>query len=197
VAVALVKGSMLASGPLQLRIALAHVDRGIERVQKLIVARDAALTLDDMLLRAVAFCLFFEEGLRIVDGPSRRGVPDLAVTRLDGKIAVWISCGAADAEEIRRVIAHNQGVAVHVLFDAPAARSAFLRQLASVRKRPPGFEDISIWNIDQDVVARLASRAELRQRWAVTVIADHLYVDSDGLKVDGEVTRLPPPPFIG
>jgi uncharacterized protein YaeQ len=188
---------MFPSAPLQLRITLSHVERGVHRVQKLIVPHDAAMTAEDVLLRVIAFCLFFEEGLRLSSGPPRRGAPDVSVVRLDGKLAVWIACGAADADEVRHVVAHNQGVVVHALFDRPAARDAFLRQIAAVKRRPPGFEEISIWTIGHELVDRLAARPELRQRWAVTVVGDHVYVDSDGLKVDGEVTRLPPPMFSG
>jgi uncharacterized protein YaeQ len=186
---------MLPSAPLQLRISLAHVDRGLERVQKLIVGRDPDTTPEELLLRVLAYCLFFEEGLRISEGPSRHGVPDLSVTKLDGKVAVWIACGAADVEDIRHAVAHNQGVIVHALFDDPERRDAFLRQIARLKRRPPGFEEISIWTIAREPAATLAARPELRQRWAVTVVTDHIYIDADGVKVDSEITRLPPPPF--
>jgi uncharacterized protein YaeQ len=185
-----------STGPLQLRISLAHVDRGVERIAKLILARDPEVTPPALMLRVLAYCLFFEEGLRVSDAPSRRDRADLQVVRLDGKTALWIACGAADADEIRRLYTHNRGVAVHALFDDAAARDHFLRHIETIKKRPPGFDDMSIWTVDGAAVARLAARQELRQRWAVTVVADHLYVDSDGLAVDTAVTRQPAPPFV-
>jgi uncharacterized protein YaeQ len=93
------------------------------------------------------------------------------------------------------VIAHNRGVRVETLFDESAPRERFLGQLAGIKKRPAGFDDIGIWTIDREAVARLATRTELRQHWAVTIVADHIYVDSDGLKADSAVTRAPVPEF--
>jgi uncharacterized protein YaeQ len=185
-----------STAPLQLRIALAHVDRGVERIAKLILARDPEVPPAALMLRVLAYCLFFEEGLRVSDAPARRDRADLEVVRLDGKTALWIACGAADADEIRRLYTHNRGVVVHALFDDPAPRDHFLRQIEGIKKRPAGFDEMSIWTVDAAAVARLAERPELRQRWAVTVVADHLYVDSDGMAADSAVTRQPAPSFV-
>ena len=187
--------SLSSPGPLQLRVALAHVDRGLDVVEKLIVTRDPQTSPEHVILRVLAWCLFHAEGLRLADGAPRRDVPDLAVLGLDLKARLWIAVGAADAEEIRRVVAHNRGVTVNILCDEEAPRDRLLRQIAGVKKRPPGFDDLSIWTIERAMVEQLAAIPELRQRWAVTVVADHIYVDADGTKADSAVTRLPAPPY--
>jgi uncharacterized protein YaeQ len=186
---------VLPQAPLQVRIALAHVDRGLELVHKLIANRDPATPAEHVVLRLLAWCLFFQEGLRLGDGPPRRDVPDLSIVSPERKAVVWIACGSADAEEIRRVVVHNRGVRVQVLFDETGARDHFLHQVASMKKRPPGFDDLAIWTIDRELVMRLAAREELRQRWAVTAVADHVYIDSDGVKADSAVVRSPVPAF--
>jgi uncharacterized protein YaeQ len=189
--------TMSSPSPLQLRVALAHVDRGLELVSKLIVDRDPETPPEHVILRVLAWCLFHESGLRLADGPPRRDVPDLSLLSQDLKAVTWIACGAADAEQIRRVVAHNRGVRVQALFDEDAPRERFLRQIAGMKKRPPGFDDLGIWTIEREAVARLAERPELRQRWAVTIVGDHVYVDSDGVEADSPVTRVPVPPFAG
>jgi uncharacterized protein YaeQ len=186
---------MPSPSPLQLRITLAHVDRGLDLVAKLMVDRDPDTPPEHVILRAVAWCLFHEEGLRVADGPPRRDVPDLSTSRPDGKAATWISCAAADAEELRRLMIHNRGVRVRTLFDEDAPREHLLRQLAGIKKRPPGFEELEIWSVEREMIAQLAARDELRQHWAVTIVADHVYVDSDGVRADSAVTRVPVPPF--
>ncbi|HVU50565.1 MAG TPA: YaeQ family protein [Polyangia bacterium] len=188
---------MSSPSPLQLRVSLAHVDRGLELVSKLIVDRDPETPPEHVILRALAWCLFHQDGLRLADGPPRRDVPDLAIVSAELKAVTWIACGAADAEEIRRVVAHNRGVRVETLFDAPAPLERFLHQLGGVKKRPPGFEELGIASIERDAVTRLAAREELRQRWAVTIVADHIYVDSDGVKAESPVSRFAVPPFSG
>jgi uncharacterized protein YaeQ len=186
---------MSSPSPLQLRISLANVDRGLELVSKLIVERDPETPPEHVISRVLAWCLFHQDGLRLADGSPRRDVPDLSVVSAELKAVRWIACGAADAEEIRRVIAHNRGVRVDTLFTEDAPRARFLAQLAGVKKRPPGFEEIGIWSIEREPVVRLTEREELRQRWAVTIVTDHLYVDGDGVKVDTPITRLPVPQF--
>ena len=186
---------MSSPSPLQLRISLAHVDRGLDLVGKLIVDRDPETPPEHVILRALAWCLFHEDGLRLADGPPRRDVPDLSILSPALKAVTWIACAAADAEEIRRVVVHNRGVRVQTLFDEAAPRERFERQISGIKKRPPGFDDLGIWTIDREAVTRLAERPELRQRWAVTIVADHFYVDSDGVKADSPVTRVPVPPF--
>ena len=186
---------MPSPSPLQLRIALAHVDRGLDLVSKLIVDRDPETPPEHVILRALAWCLFHQPGLRLADGPPRRDVPDLSIVSAELKAVTWIACGAADAEEIRRIVAHNRGVRVQTLFDEAAPRERFLHQLVNLKKRPPGFDELGIWTIEREVVARLVERTELRQRWVVTIVADHIYVDSDGVKADSPITRVPLPAF--
>src|SRR4051812_7054427 len=108
---------MPSPSPLQLRISLADPDRGVDIVRKLIVDRDPDTAPEHVILRVLAWCLFHGEGLRIADGPPRRDVPDLAIVGLDGKAVAWYACGAADADELRRIIVHNKGVDVRVLLD--------------------------------------------------------------------------------
>jgi uncharacterized protein YaeQ len=186
---------MPSPSPLQLRIALAHVDRGVDLVHKLIVDRDPETPPEHVILRALAWCLYHQPGLRLADGPPRRDVPDLSIVSPELKAVTFVACGAADAEELRRVIVHNRGVHVETLFDEAAPRERFMHQLAGIKKRPPGFEEIGISAIEREAVARLAARDELRQHWAVTIVGDHVYVDSDGVKADTPVTRFPVPPF--
>jgi uncharacterized protein YaeQ len=188
---------MSSPSPLQLRVTLAHIDRGLELVGKLIVERDPETPPEHVILRVLAWCLFHQDGLRLADGPPRRDVPDLSIVSPELKAVTWIACGAADAEEIRRVVAHNRGVHVETLFDDAAARERFVHQIASIKKRPPGLEELGIWTIEREAVSRLATRDELRQRWVVTIVTDHFYVDSDGVKVDSPITRTPVPPFSG
>ena len=161
-------------------------------MSKLIVDRDPEISPEHVILRAPGWYLFHQDGLRLADGSPRRDVPDLAIVSAELKAVTWIACGAADAEEIRRVIAHNRGVKVETLFDDPAPLERFLHQLGGVKKRPPGFEEIGIASIEREAVTRLAARDELRQRWAVTIVADHVYVDSDGVKAESPISRSSP-----
>jgi len=180
---------------LQFRIALSHVVRGIDRVRNVIVERHRLETDEHLILRVLAFCIFYDDELRFGPGPAAREAADLWARDATGKPTVWVDVDADDADRLRKMIQHNRGVAVHVLFADAGRRDALLAQLAELKRRPPELEALGIWTVDAALVGALAARDELRQRWAVTIVEDHLYVEHDGRTVDCPLQRtsLPPP----
>jgi uncharacterized protein YaeQ len=183
-----------AASAMHFRIALSHVDRGIDRVQSIIVERHRTETMDHLILRVLAWCLFHDDELRFGPGVLARGAADLWAHDAAEKPTVWVECGEADADGLRKMIQHNRGVVVHVLFSDPVRRDAFLAELAACKRRPPEMETMGIWLVDPALVAALAASDARRQRWAVTVVGDHIYVEADGVTADGAVERSQPPP---
>ena len=53
-----------------------------------------------------------------------------------------------------------------------------------------GLEAVDFWEISAELVDRLAASELERQRWAVTLVEDHLYVDADGVAADCEVSKV-------
>jgi hypothetical protein len=53
-----------------------------------------------------------------------------------------------------------------------------------------GLEAVDFREVSAELVERLAARAEERQRWSVTLVEDHLYVDADGVTADAEVVQV-------
>jgi uncharacterized protein YaeQ len=186
-----------AAVPLQFRIALSHVDRGIDRVQNVIVERHRLETREHLILRVLAWCLFYDDELRFGPGLSARNAADLWARDSTGRTTVWVECGAADADALRKVVLHNRGVAIHVLFGDPEGSAELLRQIGDLKRRPPELDSIGIWGVDPELVARLATSDHQRQRWSVTVVGDHLYVESDGVTFDSELQHSTLPPRRG
>jgi uncharacterized protein YaeQ len=187
---------MLSSvaAPTQFRIALSHVDRAIDRVRSIIVERHRLETAEHLILRVLAWCLFYDDELGFGAGMEARGAADLSAHDPTGKTTIWVECGDANAEELRKVVRHSRGVALHVLFNDRARRDELLAELAAITDRPAELDAMGIWYVDPALVAELAARDEQRQRWAVTIVGDHLYVECDGLSVDSELERSTPPP---
>ena len=50
---------------------------------------------------------------------------------------------------------------------------------------------IEVWKVDPALVAALAENQERRQKWSVTIVGDHLYIEVDGVSRDGAVERTP------
>jgi uncharacterized protein YaeQ len=182
-----------AATAMQFRIALSHVDRGIDRVQSVIVERHRLESGQHLILRVLAWCLFYDEALRFGPGVVARGAADLWAHDSAERPTIWVECNVADADALRKMAQHNRGVAIHVLFSDVSLRDDFMHQLAELKRRPPEMDAIGIWTVDAALVSALAAHDERRQRWSVTVVGDHLYVECDGFNGDSELQRSAPP----
>jgi uncharacterized protein YaeQ len=171
------------------RIALSHVDRGREVTEPVIVARHPSETAKHLTLRVLAWCLFNEERLAFGPGLSDAEGADLWTHDLTGKLTTWIECGGAAAEKIRKVALHNPGIVVHVLLEDEGRAAALAAELAADRERLARRGPLpTLWTVDPPLLAALCAREERRQKWTVTVVGDHLYVEADGESVDGPAT---------
>jgi uncharacterized protein YaeQ len=184
-----------ASVALQFRITLSHVDRAIDRVQSLIVEQHRLETHEHLILRVIAWCLFHDDELRFGPGVVASRAADLWARDAAERPTIWVACGDADADDLRKMIQHNRGVVVRALFADVARRDHFLAQIADLKRRPPELEAMGIWLVDADLVAALSASEERRQRWTVTIVGDHLFVDVDGANVDCALERSSPPPL--
>jgi uncharacterized protein YaeQ len=136
----------------------------------------------------LAWCLVNEERLEFGPGLSTPDSADLWTHDLTGRLTTWVECGSATADKLRKVQQHNPGVAVHVVLDDARRAQELTAELAG-SKLPRASTPPVLWTVDQALVAELAGRDERRQKWAVTVVGDHLYIDADGRALDGPVGR--------
>jgi uncharacterized protein YaeQ len=172
---------------LEFRLTLSHVDRAIDLAETLYVARHPSETQDHVVLRVLAWCLLHEEGIAFGPGLSTPDAADLWTHDATGRLTTWIECGGATAERLRKSLSHHSGAASHVVLDDARAADALRAELAEgrwLRSCPPPV----LWTIDPALVAALAAPEERRQRWAVTIVGDHFYIDVDGRTLNGAVT---------
>jgi uncharacterized protein YaeQ len=188
---------MYASTAMQIRLALSVVDRGLEINEKLVVARRAGEPMSHVVLRILAYCLFYRDDrpqcLQFALGPADRDGPDLWAHDLVGRPIEWIVCGELDAEELAHVLRHQRQALVRVLFGSDVERDGFFHRIRSLRRHVMGLEAVDFRQVSAEMVERLAAREEERQRWTVTLVEDHLYVDADGVAADSEVLRAREP----
>ena len=172
----------------EFRLTLSHVDRGLEAAETLIAARHPSETQRHLTLRVLAWCLLHEEGLQFGPGLSTPDTADLWTHDLTGRLTNWIECGAIAGERLRKSLLRHSGAASHVVTDDAEDARVMLEELA-VKSWPRGTPAPIVWTIDRAFVAELAAREERRQRWTVTVVGDHFYLDADGQALDGAVTQ--------
>lgn len=185
----------LAPVRMEYRIQLSHTDRGREANETVIVGRHPSEAADHLALRMLAWCLLHEDRLEFGPGLSTPESADLWTHDLTGRLTTWVECGAAQGEKLRKVLQQNAGLHAHVVLSDARRLSELLAEVAAWKKALP----LTVWMIDPALVASLAAVEERRQRWAVTVVADHLYLDVNGASMDGEAVRSDPsaPPTEG
>lgn len=182
------------SRTLQFRLAVSAVDRGVEVATKLVVPRREDESMEHVVMRVLAYCLYCRDeragGLRLAPGPADRNGPDLWSHHAEGRPDDWIICGAPDIEDLRYVLQHQRQAQIHVVLGSPKERDHLFAELRAFRRTLPGLETVDVREIDHALLAALAHDDRERQRWMVTVVEDHVYVDADGLAADGEVHAI-------
>jgi uncharacterized protein YaeQ len=173
---------------------LSAVERGIDLNTKLVVPRREDESMEHVVLRVLAYCLFCHDerggGLRLAPGPADRDGPDLWSHHPEGRPDEWIICGDPDVEDLRYVMQHQRQARIHIVLGSPDERKRLSTGLHSFRRTLPGLQAVDVREIDRALVEALAREERERQRWLVTVVENHLYVDADGATADGEVQSM-------
>ena len=167
------------------RIELHHVDAGLERAEAVIAMLHPSETLERLTLRVLAWCLFQRDGLAFGPGLSEPGAADLLARDLTGRITAWIEVGSAKPDEIKRVVQHNPGAEVPVLFSDPRRRAELEAGLEGWKHAAK----VQRWTVERTLVDALAAREQRRHKWSVTVVGDCFYVEADGESLSGALTR--------
>jgi uncharacterized protein YaeQ len=182
---------------LQFRLILSAIDRGLDLSCKLVVPRREDESMTHVMLRVLAYCLFCRdepgEGLHMAPGPADRDGPDLLSRDLIGEPSEWIICGAPDIEELRYVMQHQRQTKIRILVGSDHEREHFLAGILSFRRTLPGLAAVDLRQVDAAFLEGLAAEVLERQRWLVTVVDGHVYVDLGARSLDGEVVPIPLP----
>src|SRR6266545_5520243 len=85
-----------------LTIDLSDMDRGVYETLDLRVARHPSETAEYMLVRILAYCLEYREGIALTEGVASGSEPALVVRDLTGRVTAWIEVGMPDAARLHR-----------------------------------------------------------------------------------------------
>jgi uncharacterized protein YaeQ len=151
-------------------IDLADMDRGVYETLEVRVARHPSETAEYMVVRVLAYCLEYQEGLELTEGVSSGDEPALLVRDLTGRITAWIEVGMPDASRLHRGSKLAGRVAVYTHRD--------VRQLLghlSGEQIHRGAA-IPIRAFDRTAIERLAASLDRRTRLALSVSDRELFV---------------------
>ena len=151
-------------------IDLADMDRSVYQTLDLRVARHPSETAEYMLVRILAYCLEYQEGIALTEGVSSGDEPALVVRDLTGRITAWIEVGMPDAERLHRGSKRAGRVAVYTHRD--------VRQLMGNLdgQRIHRAEDIPIRAFDRTLVEEIAAHLDRRISMSLSVTGGELFL---------------------
>ncbi len=151
-------------------IELADIDRGVYETLDLRVAKQPSETVEYMLMRVLAYCLEYEEGIEFTQGVAAGDEAALYVRDRTGRIRAWIEVGLPDAERLHRGSKIAERAAIYTHRDV----AQLLAQYAG--KKIHRSEEIPIYALDKRVIEEIASWLERRSSISVSVTDRQLYL---------------------
>lgn len=151
-------------------IDLSDMDRGVFESLSLRVARHPSETVEYMVVRVLAYCLEFREGIELTEGISSGDEPAVLVRDLTGRMTAWIEVGMPDANRLHRGMKLAGRAAVYTHRDT----RQLLGQLAGARIHRG--DEIPIRAFDRAAIEQLAARLDRRTSMAISVSGSDLFV---------------------
>ena len=168
-------------------VTLSHVDRSLDQRLLIKAARHPSESMPRLWLRVLAYCWQWEERIGFGPGLAEPETPDLEVLDLTGERTLWIRVGKAEPGKIQRVADRNSGSRVLVLFDSPARLDAFVQ--AAREEEVRRLERVELVAVDPALLAALSESEERRWKLSLTIVGEHLYVETAGRSFDGPLSR--------
>ncbi len=153
-----------------LTIDLSDMDRNVYETLDLRVARHPSESAEYMVVRVLAYCLEYQEGLAFTEGVSSVDEPALVVRDLTGRVTAWIEVGMPDAARLHRGSKHAGRVAVYTHRDT----RQLLAQLAGEKIHRAA--DIPVFAFDRTLIEEAAALIERRTSMALSVSERTVYM---------------------
>lgn len=176
----------LQATPYRFTVQLAHVDRGVYADLDVKMARHPSETERALLLRMVAYCVLYEEGIAFSKGGlSSPDEPALSVRTLDGTLTTWVDIGSPSAERLHK--AAKAAPRVVVFTHAEPAQLAGALAKERIHKR----ELIEVWRLTPAFLDEIAGHVGDRgARVELTITEGQLFVGIESATVSGALERV-------
>lgn len=165
-------------------VRLADADRGVYETLSLRMARHPSETEEYLLVRLLAYCLEYTEGIAFSRGLSDTEEPALSVRDLTGVLKAWIEVGTPEAARLHKAAKAAPRVAVY----AYRTVEPWLARLAGERIHRADALEIKV--VDREFLAGLVARLERRMEFDLSVSEQTLYLSLGEETLTGSVEAL-------
>lgn len=133
------------------RIGLSDVDRNVYETLDLRIAQHPSENVRFLVLRTLAYCLSYEEGIAFSKGGlSSVDEPPVSIRDPIGKMLAWIDVGSPSVDRIKKATHRAERVAIYTT-----------QKLDNIRAE---IEGIEIWTLE----ARILDALERTTSWELT-----------------------------
>lgn len=171
-------------------IQLADADRGVYTELRATLARHPSETAERLVVRLLAYALFYEPGLVFTKGISDGDQPDLWVTDPDNRITLWLEVGLPDVARITK--ACRRAARVVLLLSGSRRRHWEGMHLTSLAAET----NLAIWTLEQAVIQHLVDALERSVKWALTVSGGIVYLAVGSRSMETPLIHLQEPSSI-
>lgn len=155
-------------------IELSDADRGVYQSLELRVARHPSELAEFMLVRVLAYCLEYQDGIVLTDGIGAVDEPAVLVRDLTGRLTAWIEVGAPTPERLHR----GSKAAARCALYAHRDPTPWLAQVAGEKIHRAA--QIPVYSFERSFLAGAAAALGRRATLTLSVTGRHLYLDIDG-----------------
>jgi len=165
-----------------LAVDLSDVDRGVYEQLDIRIARHPSETAEFMLVRVLAYCLEFKDGIAFTEGVSSADEPAILVRDMTGQITTWIEVGLPDAARLHRgsKMAGRAAVYTH-------KGRQLLSQLSGSKVHKS--EDVPIYVLDSEFIDEVARLVERRSDIGLSITEQQIYLTIGGQNFSTEIQQ--------
>jgi uncharacterized protein YaeQ len=160
-------------------VRLADADRAVYETLAVRAAQHPSESPEYLIVRVLAYCLEYAEGIAFSKGLSDPEEPAILVRDLTGALQTWIEVGMPESARLHKASKAARRVVVYAHRDV----ETWLARLAGDRIHR--VEELEIYAVDRELVAGLVSRLERRMEFDLSVIERNLYVSLGDTTLSG------------
>ncbi|MEO8218114.1 MAG: YaeQ family protein [Acidobacteriota bacterium] len=157
-----------------LTVELADIDRGVYQSLEMRMARQPSETSEYMLMRLLAYCLEYAEGIALTEGVASGDEPAVLIRDLTGRVTAWIEVGLPAAGRLHRGSKLAGRAAVYTHREIRQVRAALDGQ------KIHNAEEIPVYAFERRFVEEVAAMIDRRTDLSISVTERELYLGING-----------------
>jgi len=157
-----------------LSVDLADVDRGVYENLEICIARQPSETIEYMLMRVMAYCLEYGDGIVLTQGVAAGNEPAVLIRDLTGRVTAWIEVGMPSPERLHRGFKLAGRAAVYTHRDVQKV----LAQLSAAKI--DRLSAVPVYEFNRALIEEIAGLLERRSTLSISVTERELYLEIQG-----------------